>query len=138
MDCPLSDPLSAAELTCYHLGAVDDATRDAVEAHLVECPACLRAYLATKRAVDRPVKPRDEVRRRLRAEVLATFRPSVMARVRGALARPIPLYQGLAVAACLAIVVGVAPTVTRRDPAPPAHADRIDSARPGERSLSLY
>lgn len=134
MDCPLSD----AELTCYHLGAIDDDARDAIEAHLVACATCLRAFLATKRAVERPIKPRDEIRRRLRADVEATFRPSAAARMRRALARPIPLYQSLAVAACLALAFGLGPSVTRKSPAPPAHADRIDSARPGARSLSLY
>ena len=134
MDCPLSD----ADLACYHLGAIDDDARDAIETHLCACPGCLRAFLATKRAIERPLRPRDEVRRRLRADVEATFRPSVLARLRATLARPIPLYQGLAVAACLALVVGVLPTIAHRDPAPSAHADRIDSARPGERSLTLY
>lgn len=41
-----------AELVAYHFGTESDETRDAVEAHLLECSQCLRDYLALKRAIE--------------------------------------------------------------------------------------
>jgi anti-sigma factor RsiW len=136
MDCPLSD----GDLVAYHLGTVDDPARDAIEAHFVACATCLRAYLATKRAIERPVRPRDEVRRRLRAEVELAFKPTAAARVRRVLSRPIPLYQGLAAAAGIALVLGLGPALVRSRSAPSAtaYADRVDSARPGAFVNSRY
>lgn len=136
MDCPLSD----GDLVAYHLGTASDVARDAIEAHFVACATCLRAYLATKRAIERPVRPRDDVRKRLRADVQMTFKPTALARVRRALSRPIPLYQGLAAAAGIALVIGLGPSLVRRGSAPPATAyvDRVDSARPGAFVNSRY
>jgi len=119
---------------------------------------------------DRPRSPRpsEAMRARLRADVEAAFRPSVVARVGRALRRPIPLYQGL-VAAALAVALalplargkgssgvthgaqppeaGLAPSTS-----PPAHASlpgetalapilsgaRVDTARLSPESLTIY
>ncbi len=40
------------ELTGFHFGTLTGATRDALEAHLTACPACLGEYLALKRAAE--------------------------------------------------------------------------------------
>jgi anti-sigma factor RsiW len=40
------------ELVGYHFGTLDDDTRPRVEAHLVECPACVRELVALKRAIE--------------------------------------------------------------------------------------
>lgn len=72
MDCQLI----RGDLVAYHFGSVDERSRDAVEAHLVECPACLKAYLALKREIEtaqaapRPSQAaRDRLRRAVAKEV---------------------------------------------------------------------
>jgi len=64
----------APELTAYHFGVVSDAARRDVEGHLLECPACLRAFLDLKRAVETgeggPL-PSASARHRLRRAVAA-------------------------------------------------------------------
>lgn len=60
------------ELFGYHFNALDAAARRGVEAHLVDCPECVRAYVELKRAVesgeDAPA-PSDAARLRLRNAV---------------------------------------------------------------------
>ena len=65
----------ASHLVAYHFATVSDEERDAIDAHLLGCKACLEAYFALKRAADkRPLeKPSARVKDRLRAEVAATF-----------------------------------------------------------------
>jgi len=61
------------ELLAFHLGAIDAATREEVEGHLVSCPECLRSYLAIKRSVeheDGAPEPTAAARERLRRAVL--------------------------------------------------------------------
>jgi anti-sigma factor RsiW len=40
------------ELAAYHFNVVDDDVREQIEAHLVECPACVRAFVALKRSIE--------------------------------------------------------------------------------------
>ncbi|HEY3446658.1 MAG TPA: zf-HC2 domain-containing protein [Myxococcales bacterium] len=72
MDCQLI----RGELVAYHFGSVEERTRDLVEAHLVECPDCLKGYLALKREIETaqagPVpsqSARDRLRRAVAQEV---------------------------------------------------------------------
>jgi hypothetical protein len=115
-----------------------------VEAHLLTCTGCLRTYLALKAHVDRGT-PGDEVpseaaRLRLRAAVKSRFRPTPAQRVGRWLARPVPLYQGLVVAAAVVLAAALGPTLAHAiHPGPSAHAaERVDSARPSAESLTIY
>jgi anti-sigma factor RsiW len=133
MDCAgLAD-----QLISYHLGDVEDSDRDAIEAHLVGCSACVKAYVALKRATDlREHRPRPEVRRRLRAEVAKAFPPAKGIHL---LARRIPLYQGIALAAVAAAIALVAPSVVRRvSHVDSAAAPTVDTSRTRAQSLHIY
>ena len=70
----------------------------------------------------------------------ARFRPTPARRVGRLLSRPFPLYQGLAVAAIVALAAAFGPSLARAlHPAPLAHAsERVDTARPSPESLTLY
>lgn len=140
MDCTAV----AENLVAYHVGAIDDADREAIEAHLVGCRACLETYLAVKRAADRQVfeRPRPEVKEKLRAEIVKMFPPKKKAdRTRPVtfLGRRIPLYQGVALAAVAAAIAAVAPKVNEHlhhraaDTAP-----IVDTSRTRAESLSIY
>jgi anti-sigma factor RsiW len=147
MDCTL---IQVELIAAYHFGGLDGAEYDAVEAHLVECTECLRAYMRMKRHLERaPARPSDELRRRLRDDVELEFRPKARERARRWFARPIPLYQGLAVAAVVALLVAVMPAVARRaePPSPggevavapvPAPAQRVDTSRHDAENLAFY
>jgi anti-sigma factor RsiW len=131
------------ELFAYALGASDDAERDRVDAHLLTCTACLRAYLRLKHHVERGVslaeRPSDEVRQKIRNDVAAVVRQGGTARVRRWLRRPIPLYQGLAVAALAAGVAVVGPwlldAVSRK---PQEVAARVDTSSAVATSITIY
>jgi anti-sigma factor RsiW len=61
------------ELLAFHLGALEGAQREQVEAHLVTCPGCLRDYLALKRSLeqeDEAPGPSPAATERLRNAVL--------------------------------------------------------------------
>jgi hypothetical protein len=141
MDCTVV----AGTLVAYQLGTATDEETDAVEAHLVACASCLKTYLALKRAADRAQldKPRPEVKERLRAEVAQMFPAparAVPSRPLSVLARRIPLYQGVALAALAASVALVAPGVVRRVARSEATAGApvIDTARTRAESLQIY
>lgn len=61
------------ELFGYHLGASEPERRASIDAHLVSCSSCLRAYLEHKRVTEDgaafEARPSPRVRERLRAEV---------------------------------------------------------------------
>jgi hypothetical protein len=133
----------ASHLVGYHFATLEEAERDAIDAHLLGCKACLETYLALKRASDRsPLeRPGDAVKQRLRAEVLAAFpkkdaRPPRVA----LLARRIPLYQGLFAAAIAAAIALAVPTLLRegRRGAIREGAPQVDSARQSAQSLQIY
>jgi hypothetical protein len=132
----------AGLLVEYHLGAVSDAEADAIDAHLVACSACLRTFLAIKRASDRAEseRPRPEVRARLRAEVVRAFPPPGSMKV-AVFARRIPLYQGVALAALAASIALVLPNVVQRlsrEGDNRAGATAIDTSRTRAESLHIY
>jgi len=140
MDCALIQQ----HLIGYHFATASDDERRDVETHLVACTACLRTYLALKAHVDRGTHagemPGDAVRLRLRAAVEARFRPTAARRVRRWLARPVPLYQGVAVAAVILLAAALAPGIAgalRPSPASRS-AERVDSARTSAESLTIY
>ena len=146
MDCSLIQ----ANLIGYHFATASDDERGQVEAHLVACTTCLRTYLALKAHIDGAGHeanrgtivelPSEAARLRLRAAVQARFRPTLARRLGRSFSRPIPLYQGLAVAAAVALAAMLGPTIAHAvHPAPEAHAaERVDSARPSAESLTIY
>jgi hypothetical protein len=143
MDCSLIQ----GDLIAYQFAVASDAERARVEAHLVECTVCLRAYLALKAHVDgggSQAQPSEESRLRLRAAVADRFRPTPARRVRRWLARPIPLYQGIAVAAVVLLGATLGPIVANRlggrlgEQATADVNHRVDTSRTTSQSLSIY
>lgn len=68
-----------AELAPFQLGFVEDATREAMERHLLECTGCLESFLRLKRAMETAElepAPSDAVRTRLRAAVATELSPA--------------------------------------------------------------
>jgi anti-sigma factor RsiW len=107
------------ELIAYHFATLDAETRRRVEAHLVECSACIAAFVDTKRAVEtseREPGPSPELRVRLRRAVsdeLGLTRP------RWAWwERPV----AIAVAASAVLVASAALRAMASIPAAPPHA----------------
>jgi anti-sigma factor RsiW len=140
MDCTLIQ----GHLIGYHFATVTDDERADVEAHLVACTECLRTYLALKAHVDRGTLddevPSEAARLRLRAAVEARFRPTPARRLGRVFTRPVPLYQGLAVAAVVLLAAALGPSIAHAvHPGPAAHAaERVDSARASAESLTIY
>ncbi|HEY2515103.1 MAG TPA: hypothetical protein VGI39_29760 [Polyangiaceae bacterium] len=144
------------ELLAHALGASDDAARERIDAHLLTCTECLRAYLRLKHHVERGAslerRPSDEVRRRIRAEVAVLVRPTRAERLNRWLRRPIPLYQGLAVAAVAAGVALAGPWIKSAVPVGSRSAERsftegddqvaalhrVDTSRPVAASQTAY
>jgi hypothetical protein len=63
-----------ADLVGYHFAVVSADARRALEAHLVACPSCIRAYVAIKRDLelgDDGPRPSDAARARVRASITA-------------------------------------------------------------------
>jgi anti-sigma factor RsiW len=139
MDCSLTQ----STLIGYHFATVSDDDRASVEAHLLTCRACLGTYLALKAHVDRGARerevPSEAARLRLRSAVEARFARAPR-RAWVWLVRPIPLYQGLAVAALVLLAATLGPAVARSvHPGPVARdAERVDTARHIAVSLSIY
>jgi anti-sigma factor RsiW len=140
MDCSLIQ----GDLIAYHFAAVSEGERHRVETHLVACEACLRSYLALKAHVDQtgkpPATPSEASRRKLRAAVEARFRPTLPRRVGGWLARPIPLYQSLALATVVVLGVAFGPALVHRfaDERSQAASERVDTSRTIAESTSIY
>jgi anti-sigma factor RsiW len=68
MSCDTIEP----ELLAYHFALVDEDTRKRIEDHLVACPACVRAFVDVKRAIDTSEgapRPSNTARARLRRAV---------------------------------------------------------------------
>ncbi len=142
----------ASNLVAYHFATSTDEERDEIDAHLLACNACLRAYLALKRASERgPLdRPSRAARERLRAEVARTFaKPGAPAASPSRPAKPkpkpvlffqrrIPLYQGLVAAAIAAAVTLVAlGDAPRRAPVRDG-VPQVDTSRPRAESLQIY
>src|SRR5262249_46750563 len=108
MDCSLTQD----NLFAYHFATLNDEQREAVEAHLLGCTACLRTYLALKAHMDRAgaqEQPSEQVRLKLRNAVEHRFAPTRARRLRRWFTRPIPRYQSLALAAVVMIFVMFVP-----------------------------
>ena len=139
MDCSLTQE----NLIGYHFATLEDPVRESIETHLVECTACLRTYLALKSHVDRgraQEAPGEAARLKLRAAVEKRFRPTPARRVRRWLTRPVPLYQGLALAVAIVVVAAFGPQIAERiDEGRAQHnSERVDTARTVTQSLSIY
>jgi hypothetical protein len=138
MDCAVIQ----IELAPYHLATCDEEARARIDAHLLECQDCLRAYLAIKRHLEagERARPSDLARARLRAAVAHEYRPTLATRATRALRKPVPLYQSLAAAAAIVLVVSaIVPLLARQaPPAETASGERIDTARPTPENLSFY
>ena len=80
MDCRLIQ----VDLVAYQFGTVADDARDQIEAHLLECPGCLKGFLALKREVEtaqagpRPSQAaRDRLRRAVASELASKRRAAL-------------------------------------------------------------
>jgi anti-sigma factor RsiW len=65
-------------LTGFHFGVVSEEERAVVEAHLPGCPACVRAFVEIKRAIETAeavAAPSELARRRLRLAVQRELEP---------------------------------------------------------------
>lgn len=108
MDCRLIRP----DLVAYHFGSVEEPSRGAVEAHLIECRECLTAYLALKREIETACAspaPSQAARDRLRHAVAREVarRPGSSA-APGRWRRPLAfIFAAAASAAALLAVVAV-------------------------------
>jgi anti-sigma factor RsiW len=118
-----------AELVAYHFGVVSDETRALLEAHLVGCPACLKAFLALKREIETAAsgpRPSELARRRLRSAVARELGLSEKRRRWSWWERPLAF--GFAAAAVLLAMLAVGVVASSsgtmpyslRTPAPPA------------------
>ena len=145
MDCRMTQ----GELVAFTFGTASEEARDRVDLHLLTCTPCLRAYLRFKHHVERGAssgaRPSDDVKARIRDDVAALVRPRGAARVVRSLRRPIPLYQGLAVACVAAGIAVMSPwireVVAARRPlsAPSAVAEsRVDTSRAIAESNTIY
>jgi anti-sigma factor RsiW len=70
---------AAALLVAFQFGALADDERAQLEAHLLGCPPCVRAFLELKRAIELPEQdagPSPQARLRLRRAVLAQISPT--------------------------------------------------------------
>jgi hypothetical protein len=140
MDCTLIQ----TDLIGYHFATLGDDERRVIEEHLVACSGCLRTYLALKAHVDGAAHqgegPSEAARLRLRAAVEARFKPTVARRWRRWLTRPVPLYQGVAVATLVVVATLALPTLMHalQGGGDTRSAERVDTARPTTRSLTIY
>jgi anti-sigma factor RsiW len=138
MDCALIQ----TELIAYYFGTCSDEERERIDEHLLSCTACLRAYLLIKRHVERGARaserPSSESRERLRAQVIARFKPTRTDSVRRFFRRPMPLYQGLAIAALVAVAIGIAPMFTKENAVARGPGEEVDSARSSAESHGFY
>ncbi len=76
MNCESIEP----ELVSYHFGLLEGDAREAVEKHLTVCPACVRAFVGLKRAIEvgeaEAARPSNAARARLRRAVAREVNPT--------------------------------------------------------------
>ena len=113
MSCENIEP----DLIGYHFGTLEPAARAEVEAHLLECRACLRAFVALKRDLElSEAEPRPSPAARAR------LRQAMAAELAGPTARPWrwwerPFAFGVAaLALMLAVLTVQAVSTTSRGP----------------------
>lgn len=105
MDCKLI----RGELVAYHFGSVEERARDQVEGHLVECPDCLKGYLALKREIETARSgpaPSQSARDRLRRAVAQEVAKKKMEAASPGWWRR-PLAFGFAAASAAAVMLAV-------------------------------
>jgi anti-sigma-K factor RskA len=135
----------------YHFGTLAAEAAARVEERLLAEPELLRAYLQLKRQLDASAlveAPSPRARARLREAVAAAYGPGAGRSLRRWLGRPVPLYQTLAVAAAVGVVVALAGLGIRPGPgpidglAPPGATGEpgpvVDSARVRPGSLEVF
>jgi anti-sigma factor RsiW len=109
----------AAELVAYQFNVVDGAAREQIEAHLVQCPTCVRAFVALKRSIETSEGvpgPSRRVRPRLRE---AVARELGVGEPRWAWwERPL----AVALAASVVLVAGMTTRILTSIPGSPPHA----------------
>jgi hypothetical protein len=138
MDCARID------LIAYHFGCSDEEAQGVVEKHLLSCTHCLELYLALKRAEGKRERsgdgPSPALKSRLRRDVERAFQPLPWNPFAW-LARPIPLYQGLAAATLAVLLAAFAPSLARRGPTHPRElrsGEQVDTSRRSAESLAIY
>jgi hypothetical protein len=106
-----------ASLVAYHFGWIEDAAgREAVESHLVSCADCVRAFVATKRAIETSeARPSDAARAKLRRAVAREIAPVV---VRKWWERPV----AFAVAATIVLAASATTRALTSGPGAPPYA----------------
>ena len=138
MDCRGFDE----DLIPYVLGIIEhDEARVRIEEHLLGCPSCLRAFLETKRHVERAggsPRPSPAVKERLRAALFAAPVVSRPARFFRSFARPVPLYQALGAALAVAALAVFAPRLVDGRAARTRADVRVDTARQIPESIDIY
>jgi len=120
MTCAEIEP----ELVGYHFAALDDDARQRVEAHLVECPACVRELVTLKRAIEtsEDAPPLAEAaRQRLRRAVASEL--GISERKWSWWERPL----ALAVAASIVLVAGATTRALATSAGSPPHALSADA-----------
>ena len=129
------------DLIPYVLGLVDDEARARLDEHLLGCATCLRAFLESKRQLERHgggPRPSPAVKERLRADLFARPAPSRPARLWASLARPVPLYQAFGAALAIAALAMLLPRFVDVRAAR-THTDvRVDTARQVPESVGIY
>ncbi len=123
MDCRLV----RSELVLWHFG--ESERRAEIDAHLLECAACVRAFVSLKRGIetsdDRSPAPSERVRLKLRAAVAREI------------SRPRRVRYAWAAALAAAILI-VALSVSREAPRPePSRGPAIDSSVPDSANLQI-
>ena len=101
-----------AELMAYHFGVIAPEVRDDLEAHLLDCPSCLRQFIALKREVETAEldeRPSKRARQRLRSAVAQAVGAEPVIRPWSWWERPLALgFAGAAVVVGMIAVQAVA------------------------------
>jgi anti-sigma factor RsiW len=109
----------APDLVPFHFGEIAPAERDAIEAHLLDCPECLADYLALKRQVETAEldeRPSESARLRLRRAVAQELGIETAPRPWAWWERPLAFGLAGAALAAAAMMVGVITTGDGRAP----------------------
>jgi anti-sigma factor RsiW len=141
MDCGLI----RGHLVGWYFGDVDEGVRESVEAHLTQCPGCLKEFLALKRrleavADDDAARPSAAMFERLRVDVEREFGMSRRARLAELFAVRIPLGWSLATAGAAVLLVLAVQWAGRFDNPLAGRGEgafEVDSAREVPRTLNL-
>jgi anti-sigma factor RsiW len=129
------------DLIPYVLGLVDDEARARLDEHMVGCATCLRAFLETKRHVERAggsPRPSPAAKERLRQALFDRPAASRPARVWRSLARPVPLYQAFGAVLAVAALAALVPRFVEIGAARTRAHVRVDTSRQVPESVGIY